>query len=118
MKVNKFDPVFVESAPLQLEPGKIYISIKYHTVLHLCPCGCGEEVVTPLAPDQWQLLYDGESISLFPSIGNYRFPCRSHYFIKKNRVLWVGEKSIGTHKKKRGIKAWFSRKTRKRVSFR
>ena len=45
--------------------------------------------VTPLDPDEWQLSFDGETVSLYPSIGNYRFPCHSHYFITKNKVRWV-----------------------------
>ncbi len=89
MKVDTFAPVFVEYAPAHLEPGLLYISMRYHTVLHLCACGCGEEVVTPLDPDEWQLSFDGETVSLYPSIGNYRFPCHSHYFITKNKVRWV-----------------------------
>lgn len=68
MKISEFTPIIVESAPAHLEPGLLYISIKYHTVLHLCPCGCGEEIVTPIARDQWHLEWDGESVSLSPSV--------------------------------------------------
>lgn len=91
MKTSKFSPVIIESAPPRLEPGALYISIKYHTALHLCACGCGEEVVTPIAPDQWQLIWDGKTVSLSPSIGNYRLPCHSHYYIRKNMVSWIPE---------------------------
>jgi uncharacterized protein DUF6527 len=31
------------------------------------------------------------SISLFPSIGNWSFPCRSHYWIDGGRVIWADE---------------------------
>lgn len=89
MKTNKFSPVIIESAPAHLKPGVLYISIKYHTALHLCACGCGEEVVTPIAPDQWQLMWDGKTVSLSPSIGNYRLPCHSHYYIRNNMVVWI-----------------------------
>ena len=89
MIVDAFKPVFVECAPARLEPGLLYISMNYHTVLHLCACGCGEEVVTPLDPGEWQLIFDGKTVSLYPSIGNYRFPCRSHYYIRRNKVIWV-----------------------------
>jgi len=57
--------------------------------LHKCCCGCGNEVVTPLSPSDWQLTFNGETISLFPSIGNWSFPCRSHYWIRKNEVKWA-----------------------------
>jgi len=54
-----------------------------------CCCGCGREVVTPLSPTDWKPLFDGETISLDPSIGNWSFPCRSHYWIRENRVEWA-----------------------------
>jgi len=79
---------FVENIPDNLEDSIIYISLVYGTVVHKCCCGCGNEVVTPLSPKDWKLLFDGESISLFPSIGNWSFDCRSHYWIKDNKVVW------------------------------
>ena len=35
-------------------------------------------------------MFDGRTISLNPSIGNWSYPCRSHYWIKGNRVVWDG----------------------------
>lgn len=46
-------------------------------------------MVTPISPVDWQLSFDGEAISLFPSIGNWDFPCRSHYWIKSNLIHWA-----------------------------
>jgi len=60
--------------------------MKYATAIHRCCCGCGNEVVTPLSPVGWFLTFDGDSISLDPSIGNWNFPCRSHYWITRNKV--------------------------------
>jgi hypothetical protein len=82
---------FVESAPEELAPNVIYVSVKYATAIHLCCCGCGNEVVTPLSPTDWQLLFDGETISLTPSIGNRGFQCRSHYWIRRSEVVWCPE---------------------------
>lgn len=79
---------FVKHAPEPLEPGQLYVSLRYNTALHLCCCGCGAEVVTPLSPTDWQLVYDGASVSLYPSIGNWQLPCRSHYWIRRGRVEW------------------------------
>ncbi|MHB8165996.1 MAG: DUF6527 family protein [Sulfuricella sp.] len=45
------------------------------------------QVVTPFSPTDWQMTFDGEAISLSPSIGNWNFPCRSHYLIKKDQVV-------------------------------
>jgi Family of unknown function (DUF6527) len=81
-------PEFVTFAPAVLELGMLYVSMEYATVLHTCCCGCGSKVVTPLAPERWSLTYDGKTISLEPSIGNWSFPCQSHYWIKRNAVIW------------------------------
>jgi hypothetical protein len=69
-----------------LEEGVLYISITYATALHKCACGCGREAVTPLSPTFWRMTFDGETVSLYPSIGNWNFPCRSHYWIDRSRV--------------------------------
>jgi len=82
---------FVEFIPRELEPNTIYVSITYATAIHNCCCGCGNRVVTPLSQADWRLIFDGRTISLEPSIGNWSFPCRSHYWIRSNRVVWSDE---------------------------
>ncbi len=79
---------FVDTIPEELEEGILYISIPYDTIIHSCCCGCGNEVVTPLSPSQWSFTYDGETISINPSIGNWSLNCQSHYYIKENRIIW------------------------------
>ncbi len=82
---------FGKSIPNELEEGTFYVSMEYATVAHMCCCGCGKEVVTPLSSTDWKLTYDGESISLSPSIGNWSFECRSHYWIEKSIIRWAGQ---------------------------
>lgn len=82
---------FVEYIPDKLEAGMLYVSMTYGTVTHLCPCGCKNEVVTPLTPTDWALTFNGENITLHPSIGNWDFDCRSHYWIRKSKVEWAGQ---------------------------
>ena len=60
------------------ERQKLLERIKELEASHLCACGCGETVVTPIFPKLWQLYYNGKEISLTSSIGNYEFPCQSH----------------------------------------
>jgi hypothetical protein len=48
---------------------------------------CGNEVVTPLSPRDWKLIFDGETVSLDPSIGNWSFSCQSHYWIRRNKIV-------------------------------
>lgn len=81
---------FVEFVPEDLREGTLYVCIPFATVVHRCCCGCGREVVTPLAPTDWTLIFDGVSVSLHPSVGNWSFPCQSHYWIQHNRVHWAG----------------------------
>lgn len=80
---------FVENIPEVLEQGVLYVSLRYRTMVHRCACGCGEEVVTPIGPAAWTMTYDGGGVSITPSIGNWSLPCRSHYWIERNRVLWA-----------------------------
>jgi hypothetical protein len=80
---------FVELFLDCMEDGKIYVSIDFALVGHRCCCGCGNEVITPLSPAEWRLTFDGESISLYPSIGNWSFDCQSHYWIENNGVKWA-----------------------------
>lgn len=89
MRRLAFDHEFVEFIPPELNEGILYISVQYPTAVHKCACGCGNKVVTPISPVGWQLLFDGKSVSLTPSIGNWQFPCRSHYWIKSNKVRWA-----------------------------
>lgn len=87
---------FVESAPNQLSDGVIYISERFRTALHKCCCGCGNEVVTPLNPAGWSYKREGGTVTFKPSIGNWSFPCKSHYLIIRNEVIWA--KTMSAHK--------------------
>lgn len=80
---------FVEFMPDKFENGVLYISIPYNTATHLCACGCGSDVITPFSPVDWSITYNGRTVSLKPSIGNWSFPCKSHYFITDGEVRWA-----------------------------
>jgi hypothetical protein len=88
MRITRFEHRFVDHFPEELEPGVLYVSMPFANVAHRCACGCGKEVVTPLSPAGWRMSFDGKSISINPSIGNWSFPCRSHYWIKRDAVEW------------------------------
>lgn len=106
---------FVEFIPDKIEEGTLYISMEYCTAMHKCVCGCGNEVVTPISPTDWQLTFDGKSISLCPSIGNWSFDCKSHYWIEKNQIRhsrkWTdSEINAGRKKDQKEKKNFFSKK--------
>lgn len=88
--LKRLEHKFVKSVPRVLEPGILYVSLDYGTAVHSCCCGCGEEVVTPITPTDWNLTFDGVSISLSPSVGNWNLKCRSHYFVRKGKVINAG----------------------------
>ena len=95
LRHTRLEHRFVQYIPEQLEPGIIYISMEYATAAHSCCCGCGEQVITPFTPTDWKLTFDGETVSLWPSIGNWNFSCRSHYIIRHSRNVsadpWDGD---------------------------
>ena len=78
----------VEFIPKELEEGVLYVSELFRTASHLCCCGCGGRVVTPLNAAKWRLTDHGDSVTLSPSIGLGTFACRSHYWIKRGVVEW------------------------------
>ena len=89
MRIEHVTAELVDLAPKVLQPGLLYISHKYRAAVHLCCCGCGEKVVTPLSPAEWRVdLRDGR-VTLHPSVGNWSMACESHYVIRDNRVIWA-----------------------------
>jgi hypothetical protein len=88
MKIYEMKKEFVHRVPAELEEGILYVCLDCDVVVHKCACGCGEKVVLPLSPEHWKLTYDGE-VTLSPSIGNYQYECKSHYFIRNGNVVWV-----------------------------
>lgn len=89
MRTNRIEPRFVEFIPGVRDDGVVYISIEYGAIVHNCCCGCGEKVSTPLSPAQWSFTFDGEHISLSPSVGSGTLPCNSHYVITRNEGRWA-----------------------------
>jgi len=89
VKQSHLRPVFVEFIPERLGEGVLYVAMEYRTTAHRCCCGCGSTVYLPLSPTQWRLTFDGASIWIDPSVGSWSLPCRSHYWIRGNRIQWA-----------------------------
>lgn len=111
MRYKRLEHRFVEHIPEHLEPGVLYVSMEYATAAHSCCCGCGEEVVTPFTPTDWKMTFDGETVSLRPSIGNWMLKCRSHYVIDRARVIeaapWSNEQVEAERRRDHAAKARF-----------
>jgi hypothetical protein len=119
MKRKLIRPEFVEFVPDVMQEGVLYISIPYRTASHKCACGCGEIVVTPIRPTDWTLMWNGETVTLNPSVGNWSLPCQSHYLIVENRIIWArrwsaSEIDAGRAKDRRMKVGYYSRLQRKR----
>ncbi len=99
MKISTVTPVFLEAIPDRLEEGILYICERYRTAAHKCCCGCGEEVITPLTAADWSVHKEGNTVSLIPSIGNWSFECKSHYWINRNQIMWAKTMSQNQIKK-------------------
>lgn len=75
----------------EMEQDVVYISKEFLISIHKCLCGCGEQVVLPINSESgWQLLEHSDGrISFTPSIGNFRYKCKSHYIITNNIANFV-----------------------------
>lgn len=81
----------VKFMPAALEPNIVYFAEEYGAAAHLCACGCGSKVRTPIGPTWWSLIDGPSGVSLTPSIGNWQQPCRSHYWITDGEVVWSNQ---------------------------
>ena len=109
MRFKHLEHRFCTHIPEALEPGVLYVSMEYATAVHSCCCGCGEEVVTPFTPTDWEMTFDGRAISLWPSVGNWTLPCRSHYVVRGGVVIearpWSDEEIASERRRDRTAKA-------------
>lgn len=78
----------VQYLPRELAPGILYVSEEFAVAGHLCACGCGHKVITPLGPAEWTFTERKGRATLHPSIGNWQLPCRSHYVIAEGQIRW------------------------------
>jgi hypothetical protein len=83
---------YVDSMPLTIETGVLYVSKKHAISAHLCPCGCGQPIYIPFAARQtkteWQYKEHDGKVTLHPSLLNTNCPNKAHYFIVDNEVRW------------------------------
>lgn len=77
--------------PKELEQGVLYVSEEFGTAAHLCACGCGAKIRTPLGPTEWTFYDTPAGPTLRPSVGNWQQACKSHYIINKGQIIWADE---------------------------
>ena len=81
----------VQYMPKELESGVLYASEEFGTAAHLCACGCGSKIRTPLDSTEWSLEETDKGPPLYPSIGNWQQACQSHYWIYLGEVKWANK---------------------------
>jgi hypothetical protein len=114
VKRLRFRHEVVAALPEALRPSVLYVTADGDVAGHLCACGCGREVITPLSPTDWSIDFGQQGATLMPSIGNWAFPCRSHYFIENGAVWWAGDMSnraiaLGRHRDKASKQRYYER---------
>ena len=90
-RLKTITPKFVEFIPTEGKDmilGIVYISMKHGMVVYRCPCGCGGLSEFMLDPIRFRMEYDGSNVTFHPSIGISYLECRSHYWIRDNRIEW------------------------------
>ncbi len=85
----KFELQHVHYMPKELRVGVLFVSEEFETAAHLCACGCGSKIRTPLGPTEWSVMETKNGPSLNPSVGNWQQACQSHYWISNGEVIWA-----------------------------
>ena len=96
MKLLEYKTKFVATPPKhsELEDGVLYVLPHCNCAIHKCMCGCKDVVVLAIdenngkEPYFWGWTYTDGNVSITPSVGNFQFPCKSHYFLQHGKVKW------------------------------
>jgi hypothetical protein len=117
--ISKIRLLRVSYLPKELESGILYVSKKYGVAGHLCPCGCGNKIITPIGSTEWHLIERKGKPTLYPSIGNWQLSCKSHYWIHNGEIEWSyewSEEQINAGRKAEEMrrKLYFNKITSKR----
>lgn len=89
--LKKIELQRVHYMPKELKLGVLYVSEEFGAAAHLCACGCGSKIRTPLGPTEWTLEETSRGPTLNPSVGNWQQACQSHYVIHQGEILWAGK---------------------------
>jgi hypothetical protein len=80
----------VERLPSVLDEETVYVSEEYELAALKCACGC-EHRVTLLLNDGHTVTEIAGLADISPSIGVWDAECKSHFFIRRGKVIWGKE---------------------------
>lgn len=90
-----YQSLSVEDIPDNLENRIIYLIGEVNrpwSASFNCPCGCEEVISLSLISTdrpRWRITHNkDERITLYPSVNKIK-GCKSHFFIKNGKVIWV-----------------------------
>ncbi len=86
--IKQFKTLYVDTLPLKkdMEEGIVYVSERTWQSSHLCACGCGDEILTPLVRGGWKhVVNEKDEITLFPSVTSES--CDSTYSINQGYAI-------------------------------
>lgn len=91
----KFECELINEIPESIPERKILVVDEGNlpdSLVFKCPCGCHSTIILNLLKDakpcwNYQINKRGE-ISILPSIWR-KIGCRSHFFVKEGRIIWV-----------------------------
>lgn len=94
-KKERYKASFVDDAPEILKSKTVYI-VKNQEYCWLavmtCPCGCKKvlylNLINKYQPSWSYKINNRKIITLYPSIKR-TIGCKSHFFIKKGKLIWV-----------------------------
>lgn len=87
--IQKFETVYVDRLPYKenMEAEKVYITNNRTQATHLCPCGCGTEILTPFGRGGYHCLEnEDKSLTLSPQIEHS--PCSNRYIMYNGYIIW------------------------------
>lgn len=96
-KKRSFGKVQIIDNNSSIKPQKNTITVvrknsNFSWVKFYCPCGCGREVTLSLNSNiqpYWNIRIKNDKVTLSPSVYLTGFQCKSHFFIRNNKIDWV-----------------------------
>lgn len=84
--MKSFKVKMCDNVPVNMDEGTIYLTFALDWTGHLCPCGCGRQMIIPLDDMRKVTIHDDGTVTFFPSFKNYK--CWSQYVIDHGEVSW------------------------------
>lgn len=84
-----FEKVYYMPNIKDMKENVIYISDEFKVSGHKCMCGCGSLTIMPLGNNEWNYEIKNNKLTMWPSVGNYQMPCKSHYIIQNGGANFV-----------------------------